>query len=445
MAFTGALLLAVLALINRRIAGSWLYPPALFSAYWSGLLFALYASGDAFYPISLATVMLLFAGKFAFSLGGLVVLFTLGRRSWSRLPDPDPRRKIIVRHILDTGLLLLMAALPSYWALLQNVSEKSGMKDFWVGVRYQTSVVSEGREFGVFCYVMSYSTILALVALNECDGKRQRWRPAALILISLIYQIFSMARGFALVLIFGMLGVHWIRVGRINARSVMLGGVVTLALFTSVAVVLSKGGDSSADLYENVSSLFSNIQLYLLGGIVALDRYVIGVVPIDAGPRTFRSFAILANVFGANIYVPALVLSVTETPTPTNVYTIYFTYYSDFGSLGVIGIMLALGGMATLVYHTARRGHSPSVILYGLLVASLLLTNANDTLLTALSAWLQSTVISLAIYSVPLTLFFPKGSPSSTTDSSGGTPPGKSFWSRHRHRIEDKQAGTGIG
>ena len=130
MALTAALLLAVLAAINRRIAGSWLYPPALLSAYWSVLLFALYASGDMFYPISLATVMLLFVGKLAFSLGGLVVLFTLGRRSWSLLPDPDPRRKLAVRVFLDCGILLLLAALPFYWALVQNASERSGMDRF---------------------------------------------------------------------------------------------------------------------------------------------------------------------------------------------------------------------------------------------------------------------------------------------------------------------------
>ena len=291
MALTGALLLASLAAINRRIAGSWLYPPALYSAYWSGLLFALYASGDVFYPISLTTVMLLFVAKLAFSLGGLLVLFSLGRRGWSRLPELDPRRKIIVCHILDASLLLLLAALPFYWAFLQNSSERSGMEEFWVGVRYQTCVVDGERGLSVFSYIMYYSTILCLLALNEFDGKRQQWRPAALILITLIYVISSMARTFSLTLIFGLLGVYWIRVGRINARSVLLGGVVTLALFTSVSVVLSKGADSSAGLYENVLSIFDNIQLYLLGGIVALDRYVMGVVPIDAGPRTFRFFA----------------------------------------------------------------------------------------------------------------------------------------------------------
>ena len=109
----------------------------------------------------------------------------------------------------------------------------------------------------------------------------------------------------------------------------------------------------------------------------------------------------LANVFGAKIYVPALILDDTDTPAPTNVYTMYFTYYSDFGSPGVMVIMLALGGIHALVYHTARRGHPLSIILYGFLLASLLLTNANDPFLTGLSSWLQITVISLAIYSLP--------------------------------------------
>ena len=177
IALTAALLLAVLAALNRRIAGSWLYPPAFFTAYWSVLLIALYASGDMFYPISLATVVLLFVGKLAFSLGGLVVLITLSRSSWSLLPDPDPRRKLAVRVFLDCGILLLLAALPFYWALVQNASKKSGMIDFWVGVRCQASEVTDGKEFGEFDYIMAFSNVLTLIALNEFDGKRQRCAP----------------------------------------------------------------------------------------------------------------------------------------------------------------------------------------------------------------------------------------------------------------------------
>lgn len=441
MVFTGAILLAALAAINRCIAGSWLYPPALYSAYWSGLLFALYASGDAFYPISLTTVMLLFLGKLAFSLGGLLVLFSLGRRSWSRLPNPDPRRKIIVRHILDTGLLLLLAALPFYWALLQNASEKSGMDDFWVGVRYQTADATDGNEFGLFARVRYFSTVLALIALNEFDGKRQRWRPVALILVSMIYLVFSMGRFDAVMLIFSLLGVYWIRSNRINARSALLVGVLVLVLFVTVGVVLEKGGSTTATFSENLLLMYQNIQLYALGGIVAFDRYVAGVVPIETG-LTFRFFTALAKVFNANIHVPSLTQAWTNTPTPTNVYTDYFPYYSDFGSLGVMVIMFALGGTATLVYLAARRGHPLSVILYGHLFACLFLTNFSYPFLTSLSTWLQLIVITWAIYSVPLTLFFPKGSSSPTADSSGGTPPGKSFLSGHRQQIEDKQAGS---
>lgn len=444
MAFTGAILLATLAAINRRIAGSWLYPPALFSAYWSGLLFALYASGDAFYPISLTTVMLLFAGKLAFSLGGLVVLFPLGRRSWSRLPDPDPRRKIIVRHILDAGLLVLLAVLPFYWALVKNASDKSGIVDFWVGVRYQSSEITQGKEFGAFNYIMAFSGILALIALNEFDGKRQRWRPVALILVSLTYQLLSMARLGSLRLILGLLGICWIRSGRINARSALLGSVGMLALFISVAVVLGKGGSTSSSLSENVLSLYRELQIYIVGGIVALDRYVMGIVPVDTG-LTFRFFAVLANVFGADVHVAPIVQPFTDTPLPTNVYTIYFPFFSDFGILGVMGIMLTLGGVATLVYLAAQRGHPPSVILFGLLLSGMIATNCTDPFLTALSTWIQSVIISFAIYSFPLILFPGKRLRTLTADSDCLTSPGKSFLSRPRHQIEDTRAGTVIG
>ncbi len=444
IALTAALLLAVLAALNRRIAGSWLYPPAFFTAYWSVLLIALYASGDMFYPISLATVVLLFVGKLAFSLGGLVVLITLSRSSWSLLPDPDPRRKLAVRVFLDCGILLLLAALPFYWALVQNASKKSGMIDFWVGVRCQASEVTDGKEFGAFDYIMAFSNVLTLIALNEFDGKRQRWRPAALILVSLTYQLLSMSRLGSLRLILGLLGILWIRSGRINARYALLGGVGMLALFISVGVVLGKGGSTSFSLSENVAQLYEELQLYICGGIVAFDRYVMGMVPVDTG-LTFRFFAVLANVFGAKVHVAPILQPYTDTPLPTNVYTIYFPFYSDFGILGVIGIMLTLGGVATLVYLAAQRGHPPSVILFGLLLSGLIITNFTDPFLTALSTWIQSAIISMAVYSVPLIIYPRKKTWSLMVDSDCLTSPGKSFFSGHRHRVENKQAATGIG
>ena len=47
---------------------------------------------------------------------------------------------------------------------------------------------------------------------------------------------------FSLTLIFGLLGVYWIRVGRINARSVLMGACWCWPFYVTVAVVLNKGG-----------------------------------------------------------------------------------------------------------------------------------------------------------------------------------------------------------
>ena len=82
-----------------------------------------------------------------------------------------------MRVFLDCGILLLLAALPFYWALVQNASKKSGMIDFWVGVRCQASEVTDGKEYGAFDYIMAFSNVLTLIALNEFNSKRQRSRP----------------------------------------------------------------------------------------------------------------------------------------------------------------------------------------------------------------------------------------------------------------------------
>ncbi len=60
-----------LTLANRVIGRSMLYPPAVFTAAWTGYLSWLALLGDRFFPLSAETLGIFLAGAVALSLGGL--------------------------------------------------------------------------------------------------------------------------------------------------------------------------------------------------------------------------------------------------------------------------------------------------------------------------------------------------------------------------------------
>jgi oligosaccharide repeat unit polymerase len=401
-ALVGVILLA-LAALNARAARSILYPPAIFAAYWAFLLLAISTTGDAFSPIELPTLMIYIVGTFAFSAGGLLSLVVFKCHT-SPLTSLSERRRVAIGRFLDVGLILLVTLFPFYWSRVQDLSSAADeAANFWVGVRYQTSVIGGGEGFGVFAYVRTFATFLALASFYEHDRSRGKsYRMVALILLALVYQVLSTARTGAMILLFGLVGISWMKSGKLRARSALAGGGVALIVFAILGILLRKGGRAEADIGTNIYSIFGSLQLYLLGGPVAFGQYVQDLVYLEPGPRTLRFFWTIFNAFGASTSIPSLVLSYTHVPAPTNVYTIYLPFYSDFGLPGVVILMFAIGSFATWIFQQARRSHHPFVILYGVLIASIVLTTANDTFFTALSYWIQMAFYAVVLYYFPL-------------------------------------------
>ena len=393
----GALLLFSVALLNRRIAGSWLYPPAIFTSYWATLMLILAFCGSLFHPIGLESILIIFIGGVSLSFGGLLtIVLRIGNRVPS-LKNNENTRKRIIAHILKSSLIMLIAAFPFYLVLIKGISERSGVSDFWVGVRYQTSVVNETDEFGAFKYIMSFTTFMVLLALSQGDERRRWWRTAALCVISAGYLLATMSRTGILNLIFASLGVISIRSGYVRVRSMVVGLGTALTLFIIVGMMLGKMNDSSTNSNDQIASSIESIAVYLVSGIVAFDRFVRGMVYLSPGCRTLRFFSLLANFLGADLTIPPLVMEYTETPSLTNIYTIYLPYYSDFGIVGVAVIFFALGFFISVTYSYAKFGHLPATILYGYTVSSIILSSANDTFFASLSVWIQVSSLGFAI------------------------------------------------
>jgi oligosaccharide repeat unit polymerase len=400
LVFIGALVM--LMIINKYVAKSFLYPPVIFAALWAGLLFALMLSGDTFYPISLETMFLYYLGALAFSLGGIMALAVPRCKSGQHALISEQRR-IFVHRMLKLGLIVLVAAFPFYLLQLQKISAASGFENFWMGLRYQITY-GTGEKLGIFSYVIAIARFLALTAFYEnYNARNRRLLTYAIIILAFTYDLLTVSRLGAMFLLFGLIGIAWIRSGKITWKPICIGVLAFLPLFSIAAILLGKGGNLNATFSENLFGVLKSLQVYTLGGLVAFDKVINNPSSfIGSQIPTFRFVFAVLNKFGAHFDLPAFNTQFTFTPAPTNVYTIYFSYFLDFGWTGTMIIMFGLGIFLTLIYLTAIRGNPQGAILYGIMFGSLMVSNANEAFLTALSYWLQAIIFTFLLYRWPL-------------------------------------------
>jgi oligosaccharide repeat unit polymerase len=400
-------MLACLSIMNYVHSKSYLYPPVIFSTVWAFLLLGLVLSGQVFYPLSFLALTIFFFGALAFSIGGLTALhITTHQRSADTVFSLD-YGKSFINKVLNLGLVAQLAIAPLYFRQLKAMSSQSGAESLMVGVRLLT-VLGTGKEasFGVFAYLIAIVTFLALVAFYECDDTfANRARAALYILIALVYQIMSASRTGAVLAVISLVIIAIIKSGRIRLRTAVAGVVVFLLVFSIPAVLLNKGGSLEQTVAENFYGIAESVRNYTLPSLVAFDQTLVAAEP-SGKLLSFRFFYALAHALGAKIDVPSPILEYTYTPLPTNVYTMYYFFYSDFGLAGTAIVMFALGILCTCVYLYAMNGEPRGVFLYAMVAASLILSGLNEPFLSAASFWIQAVLFVFIIYCPMLNRMF---------------------------------------
>jgi oligosaccharide repeat unit polymerase len=401
MTLAASVFLALLAAVNLRVGRSLFYPAALYSAWWAFLLLVLWLSGDVFYSLSLTTLAVYILGALAFTVGGLL-------RQAARTPDPqacvvsESQERAANRFVILSAVILLVA-FPFYFERLQNLRSASLYIDFWHAVREQTSSgLPENDSLGVFKYVLGAASFMAMVATYQNDGSRRaRIRTAVVVTITLLYHFLTAARLGAMTTLFGILAVSRMRSGQINWKPWCAGAVVLAIVFTAPAVLLNKGGDPSKSLEENASGVLESLRHYTVSGLVAFN-HVVDDPSMFPPWSSLRFFFAIGHRLRMDVEVPPIILPVAATPAPTNIYTIYASYFADFGWVGVAVILCVYGYLITMLHQAALGGRPEAVILFGLAVANLAVSAAGDGFLVGLSYWLQAVLCTLVVYRWPL-------------------------------------------
>jgi oligosaccharide repeat unit polymerase len=118
---------------------------------------------------------------------------------------------------------------------------------------------------------------------------------------------------------------------------------------------------------------------YIVGPTAALDFFLQhpNNYP-DAPNHTFKFFLQIASQFHLINYVAAPIEAHIFVPFPTNVYTVYRTYISDYSLYGALAVMAVIGLLHTMLYRKARTGSRLGIYLFAVTFYEVLMVIFSD-------------------------------------------------------------------
>ena len=151
--------------------------------------------------------------------------------------------------------------------------------------------------------------------------------------------------------------------------------------------------------YTGVSNREQNelLAIYMLSPIVAFDIAANNIVHTYGTCSLIFFFKILSAI-GFNFDLSNPNGGFLNVPYPTNVYTIFYDYFCDFGYLGIFIFAIIDGLLIGYVYKLSFT-YNKFKILYAYLFACLALQFFSELLFTRLSLIIQVIIFSLIIYS----------------------------------------------
>ena len=391
------LCLALFAAISLSIERSPVYPPFAMAGCWAVFLCLHACSRAALFPIHAKTLCFYVAGALAFCVGGLFAHFFCCPKQITAQYDQSR-----LRTVLNIFLLILCVGFPFYLHFVSDLIADVASGNIWALLRQQ--LIEEHTEtlsgFSLMDNLVVLADIAVLIAWYHRDT--EKWRAWGIFALFLIYNALTAGRaGFASVLI-SLFAIEVIRRGRIPWRPLVGLGLVFVVAFFGLAILGGKAGASADEsLAENMPALVEGLQLYTVGALVAFDNLYQHPSAIPPTQNIDRSFRILASKIGFRTDIPYLhpeFSTVGAFGINTNVYTIYFTYFPQLGTLGSLAMMLLLGVVVTWAYFKAIRGGPQAVIMFAILFYGIPLSGYSENYFLNLNFLAKMLLVTFLCY-----------------------------------------------
>jgi oligosaccharide repeat unit polymerase len=368
---------ALMTIGNYWVGRSVLYPPFIFCTMFL-LDFSIYrAQFIVIDPLHTNTLLFIGGGAFLFSAGGLLSRGIPEKLIAMRLKVINlPRRSKAPKYAL---LVLLALSFPLIVHERISKAAQGTGDSFLERARNATVEQAEAGRRNADYVVNSIPGIAIGVALlfmlEEHDWTF--WCASA---FALLAGISGGGRTDVLTLVTALTGIHLIRARResfVAALGFAKWSILLFLIFFMAFIYASK--DISA--YNSFADIISFFLVgYLISPTAALDRVVQRPGDFLVSNHTFQFLLKPAAVLHLTSYTPPPVLDqFIFVPLPTNVYTVYRFYLTDFGFIGALICLGVIGMLHSMLHRRARQeGSRLSLVLFGFSLFSVVMVIFDD-------------------------------------------------------------------
>jgi len=309
-------------------------------------------------PLHNYILVLVGSGAVCFSLGGRLARLIPIQTKTVRFnalesTQPPPLNRLYFWKFLMLMLSLFLMLQIAYSTISTGLSGGPGSILLNAREAGLSNASENGGISGVLsAYVSLWVNCTALMFFLE---RRDRWF-WVMALVALITAISTTGRGPVLQIFIMLVTAYLIKTHQLGFRAATRFARVPILMFLFFYIGLTftnkntsviEGGILGIAIYFVVS--------YMIGPVVAMD-YVLEHTEQYAGNpnHTFKLFAKLGDFFHLWSYSPPPLLDkFIEVPFPTNVYTGYKFYFTDFGFVGCLIVVGIIGFIHSFLYRKA--------------------------------------------------------------------------------------------
>jgi oligosaccharide repeat unit polymerase len=406
-AVVGFVIIALLLVLNLYLGRSFLYPPSQFSLLWTVLIGLSMFIGGLLFPLSVHAVCIYCVGAIAFSAGGAFRLAVGRHTPQSAQPGEEVIEPYYIYWPLTAALIILVFLLPVYWRYMISIADPQ-ISNIWWGIRAGVIAMSEMQgpkpwQQTLFDNITVITILLALTAAAHY-GERgfSRWIAAGLIIVATAYNLATASRAGASVVVLGALGIGLLRRRRISWRLLFVGFLGVLVMYVPLTILRAKGGNIAELAADDMRLLRDIGLLYTVGPLIAFDSYLQDPAMLSRTWSISYFFLQTASRFGLDVNAPSTHMGyVAVGPLGnTNVYTMYFAYYPEFGFSGVILLTALVGYCSVWLYQAAQSCCDYLLILFGISFHEVCKTGFSEGFFLGLNMWIKAAGYCVVIYSL---------------------------------------------
>lgn len=382
----------LLLLLNLRLMKNFTNPSFLYTFLWLSVLLLHYLVTTfdiiSLYVLSNEILLFFFLGTVFFNLGSFFSIMFDQKPSIIKQKTTHIRAHSFLDNImLITPLLLL----PVVYLGSLELAYKPGFDNLFKALRYQK--VFGGESLGLLEYLTIWvifdATWRYLLYKHNVFVWQQKNKMIISFILAAIYAILSTGRTFFFLIIITLIGIKFLA-NEIKVKQSLVLVFSLLVVFFTFAYFLENGASQNNTFEANFSLVYKSLLNYLLGPLNALDSVFHNYVGYDLGLNSFRFFSAFFYKIGLSDTKPfEIIQDYTYVPFPTNVYTIYYPYLLDFGTIFAFFISFFYGFIHTKSFLNARRGSIIYSYIYALMIYPLFMSFFQDQYLSLLSTWIQ--------------------------------------------------------